>query len=429
MTSTPPPEPPVPPVRRREILAWCGYDFANSSFATIIVTVVFSVYFTKIICAGNARADGYWGLGALVSQLTVVLLSPFLGALIDLRAWKKQALFAAYLVCVVFTFCLSRFGPGDIVPALLCFVGANIAFSLGENFNASFLPELAPPSRIGRISGYGWAMGYVGGLGSLLLCFPLLKGGFTLANEANLRHTSALTALFFLVSAIPTFLFLRDRARPQPIGPAAVARATLRRTWETTRRIVAEPVLRTFFGAFFLYSCGIAVVVTFAAIYAEREIGFTGAQLIFLFIILQVSSSLGAFFFGFVQDKWGSILTLRLTLLLWVVVILGAISFKTVASFYIVGNIAGLAIGSAQSASRAVVGLLAPPERHAEYFGFWGLFWKLAAGFGPLTYGLISSATHSATLALLSTLVFFLSGLWLLGGVRLPGVPTHEGQG
>ncbi len=408
------------PVRRREIVAWCGFDFANCSFATVIVTVVFSVYFTEIICRGVPQADGYWGLAAFISQITVVVLSPFLGAWIDIRAWKKRALFVGYVVCVVFTFLLSLLGPGDIARGMIFFVCANIAFSLGENFNASFLPELAPPERIGRISGYGWAAGYLGGFTCLMLCFPLLKGGFVLANQANLQRVSAVTAAFFMVSAIPTFLFLQERGIPQPVPSSEIVGTTLRRTRQTWERILREPQLRTFFGAFFLYSCGIAVVVSFAAIYAKREIGFNGEQLILLFVILQLSSSLGAFLFGFVQDKWGSILTLRLTLLLWIVVILGAITFKTVIGFYIVGNIAGLAIGSCQSASRALVGLIAPPDRHAEYYGFWGLFWKLAAGCGPLAYGIVSSLTHSATMALLSTLVFFIAGFLLVGRVKLP---------
>lgn len=351
--------------------------------------------------------------------MAVVLLSPFLGVLADLRACKKRALLACYLLCVAFTLCLSRFGPGDIAAAMICFIFANVAFSLGENFNSSFLPELAKPHEIGRISGYGWGMGYVGGLANLGLCFPLLQGGFTLANQANLQHTSVLTALFFLFTGWPVFLILRERAVPKPVAPGELWRAGAGRIAQTVRLLGSDRRLRTFFSAFFLYSCGVATIIAFAAIYAEKEIGFGGQQLILFFLLLQISASAGAFLFGILQDRWGSIPTLRLTLVIWIVVVAGAALTHTVTMFYVVGNLAGLAIGSVQSASRAVVALLAPEDRHAEYFGFWGLFGKLAAGFGPLVYGLISYLTHSSRLALMGPLAFFLLGGWLVGKVKL----------
>ncbi len=408
------------PPTRKEIAAWCGYDFAISSFSVIIVTVVFSIYFTKIVCAGMppGRADWLWGLAGLLSHGTAFFLSPFLGAWADFHAAKRRLLLAATVVCVTGTLGLALVGSGDVRSAFLLFVLANIAYSLGENFNASFLPELAKPAETGRISGYGWACGYVGGLVCLGVCLPLLKGGFTLENVPHLRLAFLFTGGFFLLCALPALVLLRDRS-PRRLMPARdVFRSAFLSVRETVVEISRNRLLRTFFGAFFLYTSGVATVVAFAAIYAEREIGFTGQSIIFLFLVLQVSGSIGAFGFGFVQDKWGSLLTLRLTLVLWIAVVLGAFFCHSIAGFYLVGNLAGLAIGSLQSAGRAVVAHLAPPDRRAEYFGFWGLFSKLSAAVGPFLYGLVSSATGSQRIALLGTLVFFVSGFLLLGSLQ-----------
>ena len=199
-----------------------------------------------------------------------------------------------------------------------------------------------------------------------------------------------------------------------------MCRAVFHRTAGTVTHILREPLLRTFFTAFFLYTAGVTTIIAFAAIYAEREIGFDGSHLILLFLILQISASLGAVGFGFIQDRWGSIPTLRLTLVIWIIVIIAAMLVKTVGGFYLVGNLAGLAIGSVQSASRAVVGLLAPEDRHAEYFGFWGLFSKLAAGLGPLAFGWLSAVSGSERIALAAPLLLFILGFWIIGGVRLP---------
>ena len=405
------------PVARKEIAAWCGYDFAISSFSVIVVTVVFSAYFTKIVCAdlGVAKGLSLWGTAALLSHGTAFFLSPFLGAWADFHAAKRKLLLWATIVCAGATFLLSFVGVGDVRSAFILFVVANLAYSLAENFNASFLPELAKPNEIGRVSGYGWAFGYVGGLVSLFACYPLLKGGFTVENSVNLRHTTLFTSLFFALCSLPALLILRDRSAPRAMPPGGLFRSAFASVWQTTREIARQPLLRTFFGAFLLYTCGVMTIVAFASIYAVSEIGFDGQGLITLFIVLQISGSIGAFGFGFVQDKWGSLLTLRLTLILWIGVVFSAYFCHSIVGFYLVGNLAGLGIGSLQSAGRAVVAQLAPPDRRAEYFGFWGLFSKLSAAVGPCVYGQVAAVTGSQRTALLGTLAFFISGFILLG--------------
>ncbi|HEY8965533.1 MAG TPA: MFS transporter [Candidatus Methylacidiphilales bacterium] len=409
------------PPARKEIAAWCGYDFAISSFSVIVVTVVFNAYFLNVVCAGlpAGKALSIWGNAALLSHGTAFLLSPFLGAWADFRAAKRTLLIGATIVCVSATFALSFVGAGDIRSAFWLFVVANLAYSLAENFNASFLPELAKPEETGRISGYGWAFGYVGGLVSLFAAFPLVKGGFSPENAANLRHSVLFCSLFFALCSLPALLILRDRSRPRPMHASQIVLAAFVSVRESAVTIWGSPLLRTFFSAFFLYTAGVMTVIAFASPYAISEIGFSGLGVLVLFIVLQVSGSFGAFGFGYVQDKWGSLPTLRLTLVLWVVVVLGAYFCHSIAGFYVVANLAGLAIGSLQSAGRAVIAQLAPHDRRAEYFGFWGLFSKLSAAFGPWVYGQVSAATGSQRYALLGTLAFFLSGLALLGSPAL----------
>jgi UMF1 family MFS transporter len=165
-----------------------------------------------------------------------------------------------------------------------------------------------------------------------------------------------------------------------------------------------------FFIVFFFFSCGITTVISFAAIFAEREVGFSGSDLIAFFIIVQISSALGAFLFGFIQDRIGARTTINCTLAIWILVVVGAYFTHSIRMFYIIGNLAGISIGSSTSSSRALVALFSPEDRTAEFFGFWGLFWKLSSALGPLTFGIISSVTGSERFAILATGCFFVIG-------------------
>jgi UMF1 family MFS transporter len=400
-----------PPVRRREIFGWAMFDFANSSYTTIIVTVAYSVYFTKVVVGGD-RADWVWSLGITISNTLVVLLAPVVGAVADDSGRKKLFLFATYLVCVVGTGALYFVVPGAVVLGILLFVVSNVAFSFGENFAGAFLPEISTPANIGKISGFGWGLGYFGGLGCLLLVFPLLRGGFTVANSHDLRLAWVVTAAFFLVAAIPTFAFLDERA---PRGPRrsvlGYARVGFGHLATTVRSLRQFSELARFLAIFFVYSCGLMAVIAFAAIFAERSLGFAPGELIVLFMVLQLSSAAGALLFGWLQDRLGARATIQLTLVLWVAVCVASYFCTSKAVFWGIALAAGLGIGSLQSASRAMVGLFSPPEKSGEFFGFWGLAGKGAYAVGPATFGVLSSVSGSQRFALLSTAAFFLVGL------------------
>jgi len=385
------------------------FDFANSSYTTVVVTVAFSVYFTRLVATGP-EADAWWGQGIFISNLIVLLLSPVVGAMADESGRKKLFLFATYLLCVGGTAALWFVGPGEIQLALVLFVISNIAFSFGENLTAAFLPEISTPSTVGRISGFGWGLGYFGGLASLLLIKSRIDGGFTLENLPNLKMVWPLTALFFLIAALPTFLFLRERAprRSEPL--LYYARRGFGRLVTTVRSIRHFRELAKFLAVFFVYSAGLMSIIAFVGVYAERTVGFTSKELIFLFLVVQVSSAAGAFAFGAIQDRLGARRTIQVSLLLWIATCLATYSTSTKLAFWVIAVTAGLGIGSLQSASRALVGLFAPVGKSGEFFGLWGLAGKAAYAVGPLVFGLVSSSTGSQRVAILGTGVFFVLG-------------------
>ncbi|MEP7010612.1 MAG: MFS transporter [Acidobacteriota bacterium] len=411
----------VPAVRPREIVSWAMFDFANSSYTTVIVTVAYSVIFSKLI-APAGKGDALWGTAIALANLFVLLLSPIIGAVADDSGRKKPFLFVTYATCVLFTASLWFVTPGHAVLGLVLFVLSFVGFSFGENLTAAFLPEISRPDNIGKISGLGWGLGYFGGLGSLVLVWPLLKGDFVLPNLENLRLVGVATAAFFLVAAVPTFVFLKERAPRGSASLGTYVRAGFGRLGQTAHSIRRFSELGRFLTVFFVYSCGLSSVFAFAGIYAERTIGFTSKELIVLFILLQLSAAGGAFTFGFIQDRLGAVNTIRITLVLWVLVCIGVYLCGDGGSlffgrwtgkqmFWGVSMFSGIGIGSLQSASRGLVGLFSPAEKSGEFFGFWGLSGKAAYMVGPFVFGLISTATNSQRIAMLSTGGFFLAGL------------------
>ena len=413
--------PASPPPSKLELWSWAMFDFANSSYTTIIVTVAYSVYFTKLV-APAGRGDFLWGTGIFVSNLVVLLLSPIVGAIADDSGRKKIFLGATYATCVAGTALLWFVTPGRVGLGLALLIVSFIGFSFGENLAAAFLPEISTPENIGRISGLGWGLGYFGGLGSLLLVNTLLAGGFEAGNVPRLRLAWLATALFFLVAALPTFLFLRERA-PRGDRPAMeYVRAGFGRLATTAESVRRFSELARFLSVFFVYSLGLTSVIAFAGIFAVQSLGFTFKELTLLFILLQLSSAGGAFLFGWIQDRTGAARTIQVTLVLWILVCVATyfcgegsevVAFGLTGKqlFWGIAMAAGLGIGSLQSASRGLVGLFSPPEKSGEFFGFWGLAGKGAYMLGPFVFGLISSAAHSQRVAMLSTAAFFVLGL------------------
>ena len=395
---------------KKEIFGWVMFDFANSSFTTVIITVVFSAYFVSHVVGDDLLGVKYWGWGLALSNLIVMTCGPFVGAVADFSGSKKRFLFISYLFCVIFTALLFFVGKGDILPALIIVIIANIAFSAGENFCAAFLPEIANPDEMGKMSGYGWAFGYIGGLLSLLLCLIIFK---TFGQEElQIRFTFFSTSIFFLLSAIPTFLWLKERKLPEALPDGtSYMEIGYGRVMDTFRDLSDFGELMKFLFVFFLFSCGISTVIAFSSIYAESVVGFSKSETLLFFIVVQVSSSLGAFAFGFVEDRIGAKRTIAITLVIWIIVVAGIWWSPSKAFFWFAGNLAGLAIGSSQSSSRAMVGLFTPKSKSAEFFGLWGMSGKLAATLGIFSYSLMTTISGSMRSAILLTGLFFIAGL------------------
>lgn len=401
------------PVRKREIFGWCCYDFANSAFITVVVTVIFGPFFTDVVAAGVPAANTLWSVALSVPQLLVIALGPSLGVLADATARKKPYLLRMMWVCASATAALWFTGPGTVALSVALVIIAYAAFSFGENFCASFLSELSTPENCGRISGFGWSFGYLGGLGALGLSLWVIR-----VVPGHIQWVFVATALYMLAATVPVALLLKERKWPEPR-----TESFWKLGWKSIGAALHDlpryPELLRFLVAFLLYMSGLGAVVAFAAIYSTEVLGFSTSENIVLFASLQISSAIGALCCGWWQDRFGSVNTLTVSLLLWCAVALGGWFCASKEGFFIVGNMAGLAIGSSQAASRAVVSILSPRDRAAEFFGFWGVFGKLAAVVGPLAMGALADA-FGLRLAVLSTIGFFISGLVVLRSVKIP---------
>ena len=402
----------APEVRIREVWAWSMYDFANSGYTTVVITAVFGAYFVGAIAEGAPWATFAWTAALSASYALILVSGPLIGAWADAHAAKKRLLLFSTFGCVLFTAALASVRPGEVAWALLLIALSNYFFGTGENLIAAFLPELADSRAMGRLSGWGWAFGYLGGLVALGLCLVYLLGSGRPAGEA-VPVTMIITAVFFAVAATPTFLVLRERAKPQP-----AVESPWRRVRQTLEAAHHYADLRRFLVCILFYQAGITAVISLAAIYAEQAMKFTMQQTIVLILVVNVTAALGAFGFGYVQDALGHVRAVAITLVGWIVTIIVAGISRDASTFWIAANLAGLCMGSSQAAGRAVVGYLAPPARLAEFFGLWGLAVKAASIFGPLTYGAVTwifAGNHR--LGIFSTGLYFVIGLALLAGI------------
>jgi UMF1 family MFS transporter len=407
-----------PGVSRREVGAWAMYDFANSGYTTVVITAVFSAYFVAGV-AGNAPwATFVWTLALSVSYALVMLTAPLIGAYADAHARKKHLLVLTTLGCVGFTALLYFAAPGALVLAITALVISNYFFGTGENLIAAFLPELARPRALGRVSGWGWSLGYVGGLVSLGACLAYISRAQAEGQGAAefVPVTMLITAAIFALASLPTLLMLRERATPQPGMSARSAWDQVRHTLGHLRHL---PDLKRFLICTVLYQAGTQAVITLAAIYASQVFHFDTQRTILLVLLVNITAALGAFVFGHVQDRIGHVRAIALTLIGWIVMVGLAWAAPDERMFWVAANLAGLCMGASQSAGRAMVGLLAPPAQQAEFFGLWGLAVKLASILGPLTYGVSSWLTQGDhRQSLLITGSYFVAGLWTLRGVQ-----------
>lgn len=427
-----PPAPPRP-LDRRAVWSWAFFDFGNSAFTTLVVTFVYATFFTQAIAENEVVGTALWSRGITITAVVVAVLSPLLGAWADRRGARKRFLFGTTAVCVLFTALLFFPTEGQAMQALALVVVANIAFELGMVFYNAFLPDLAPPERIGRVSGYGWALGYVGGLlcmAAALVFFVLPETapfGLDRATGAHVRATNLLVAGWFALFSVPLFLFVREE-RPASIPPlGGMLASTVRELGETFREIRRFRQIARLLVARLFYNDGLVTIFAFGGIYAAGTFGFTTKEILLFGIVLNVAAGLGAFAFGFVDDRIGGKATILISLGLLSLATVIAVLAAAKPMLWVAGVLIGIASGPNQAASRSLLGRFVPDDKETEFYGFFAFSGKLTAFMGPLLLGVLTETFGSQRAGVAVVLAFFAVGAALLlrvdeaEGVRLSG--------
>ncbi len=411
-----------PGVRPREVLSWAGYDFANSGYTTVVLTAVFGAYFVSVVANGAEWGARVWIMVLCVSNAAVMVTMPIIGAYADLHARKQRLLRLSTIGCVLSTAALALAGRGDVVIAVLAIAVSNFFFQIGVSLIGAFLPEIARPHALGKVSGWGWSFGYLGGLATLAVCLAYVIWAKGQGRDAEhfVPVTMLITAGIFALAALPTLFILKERAVPQAQKSLDVVRSSLSRLGATLRDINRYQDFARLLVCGAFYQAGVAVVIALAAIYAQEVMKFSFEQTITLILVVNITAAVGAFAFGYVQDWLGHKLALALTLLLWLAMTAVASFATTATMFWVSANLAGVAMGSSQSAGRAMAGVFAPPTRLAEFFGLWTLAVQLAAIVGPLTYGAVLYLTdNNYRLGMMITGGFFVVGLLIIASINI----------
>ncbi len=409
-------------VDKRIVGSWCLYDFANSAFTTLVVTFIYGTFFTKFIAVNENVGTTQWSQAVSLTAILVALLSPILGAIADRGGYRKRFLFIATSVCIAATFALYLPGKGDILLALAIFVIANLAYEMSGVFYNAFLPDIAPHSSIGKISGYGWALGYFGGLICMILAlFLFVQDGslFQLdrASGANIRMTNILVAVWFLIFAIPLFLFVPTSkpTHPDAANPVTSAFKQLKETFGELKRY--RQIFRLLI-ARLVYNDGLVTIFAFGGIYAAGEFGFTTSEVLYFGIALNITAMIGSFLFGFADDRVGGKITIIVSLI-GLMLATGLAVFTTSKTvFWISGLLLGIFVGPNQSASRSLMGRFVPDDKENEFFGFFAFSGKATAFLGPFLLGQLTRIYDSQRAGIAVVFGFFLLGLFLIMSVN-----------
>jgi MFS transporter, UMF1 family len=405
-----------------QVFVWSLFDFANSSYAVIIVAFVFAIYFTDTICQKQPIGDFYWSLGINISMLISAVLNPVCGAIADHSSNKKSFLFFFTILAVISTALMYFTGAGTIGFAIFLFIISNIGFQTGLTFYDAFISDIVEEKYYNKVSAIGYAVGYIGSLVSVILVFPF-------KDRPDILFV--ITAIFYLVFSLPLFLFLKEKKIHPDIAKQKINYFTYGfvKVFDTLKHINNYKNLRNFLISFFLYIDAVNTIIFFAGIFAGKSLGFTITQLAIFFIIVQITAMLGSLLFGSIGDKLGILRSIVVTLIFWIAIIFFIFFFIEKDSyliisnfkihyFFIIGGFAGTFLGSTQALSRALMTKITPLEIKTEFFGFYALFEKTSTLLGPLTFGLVSWLTGSQKIAVLSVGIFFLLGILMLKKVR-----------
>ena len=411
---------PQNPASRKQLAAWCLYDWANSAYPTVITTFVFAAYFTKGVAVDPITGTSQWGLAISISALCVALIGPLLGAIADHSGRRKPWLFSFTLIsalCAMGLWFVTP-EPGSVFMALF-FVGVGtFAFELGMIFYNAMLPDLSPPRKIGRWSGWGWGLGYVGGLTCLALTLvAFVQTGnpwFGLDKEMaeHLRATGPMVGLWMLIFAVPLFIFTPDK--PSGTGFTEASKRGITSLIETFKHVTQHTNIARFLIARMIYTDGLNTLFAFGGIYAAGSFGFSFEDLILFGIGINVTAGLGAASFAWIDDWIGPKLTILISITALIFLSSALLLIDNVFLFWVFGLGLGIFVGPAQSASRSMMARLAPPEMRTKMFGLFALSGKATAFLGPALLAIMTDAFASQRAGMASIVVFFIIGALLL---------------
>ena len=400
---------------KKEVISWSFYDFANQPFTTIIVTFIYGAFFTSVIASDEKTGTLLWTNGIAITAIVVALLSPILGALADKGGYRKFFLILFTWICAVFSILLYFPQSGDVFFALSLFVIANIAFELGTVFCNSYLPDLADKNNSGKISGFAWGIGFVGGLLALFISFLL----FDINNPEEIRKINIFVGVWFLIFSIPTFLFIKDRKKEKLTKKHFLDSFASIKT--TFKEVVKYKIIMKFLIARLFFNDGLITIFSLGGIYAIGTLDFTFDEVMMLGIVLNISAAIGSFVFGYLEDKIGvkKVINISLVVLVFSTLLAFIAPYFNFQQeiFWVAGVLIGLMVGPNQSCSRSLMAKLTPKEKQNEFFGFFALTGKATSFLGPVLFGIITF-NFSQQVALWVVIFLFLIGLILFNKIN-----------
>jgi len=413
---------------KRTIFSWSIYDFANQPFTTITITFIYSVFFAKFIFTGEFKeGTELWAMAITISSLIIAFLSPIMGAIADNGGYRKLFLIFWTWVCIIFSFCLYFPTQGDVFNALLFFCIANIGFEMGGVFLNAYLPEIAPKDKIGRISGYGWSFGYIGGLVALGVCYALFMSPSSpiiefldLETGENYRIINVFIAIWFAIFSIPTFLYVKDNRKKKKLSKKIIS-DSFKNIKQTFNQIKKYKELTKFLIARIVYNDAIITVIFFGGQYATDQFKFETGELFLFAIVLNVFAGIGAFLLGFLDDILGGKKTIQITnfgfVIACLIAFLAPLFIYGESLFWFAGCLIGIFMGPNQASSRSLMGRLIPKSKENEFYGFFAFSGKATAFLGPLLFQQVLHYTGNMRWSILMIALLFVIGILLLKNV------------
>ncbi|WP_028781935.1 MFS transporter [Thalassobacillus devorans] len=405
-------------MKKKPVLSWVFYDFGNSAFATTMMAAVLPIFYYDVAAAGlkESLAASYWGYTQSIAVLIVAVLAPVLGAISDYSAAKKKFLMFFAFMGMLASILMAFVGEGDYLLASILMVFGTIGFSGGNVFYDAFLPEVAEENTIDKVSAWGFAFGYIGGgmllaVNLLMIMQPALFGIANTLTATKLAFVSV--GVWWLLFSIPLFKNIFEEKKVKPKRTKSYVRIGFNRVGTTFKEIKQYKQLFLFLVAFWLFNDGISTIIKMATVYG-RDIGIGSNDLILALLITQFVGIPFTFLFGWIAGKITAKKALSLSLVIYIIIVIIGYFMTSALHFYFLATCVGMVQGGAQSLSRSIFGRMVPGDRHAEFFGFYGISSKFAAIFGPFLFAIVGQLTGSSRLGILALIVFFVLGLVLL---------------